>query len=33
VVEDVAENYKERAYFKYVGPAPPFNFVNIEMKW
>lgn len=33
LVGDVAEKYKERAHFKYVGPAPPFNFVNIEMKW
>jgi hypothetical protein len=33
MVEDVAEKYKERAHFKYVGPVPPFNFVNIEMKW
>jgi hypothetical protein len=32
LVEDLAEKYKERAHFKYVGPAPPFNFVNIEMK-
>ena len=33
LVEDVAEKYKERAEFKYIGPVPPFNFVNIEMKW
>jgi hypothetical protein len=33
LVGDVAEKYKERVHFKYVGPAPPFNFVNIEMKW
>jgi hypothetical protein len=32
-VEDMAEKYEQRAKFKYVGPAPPFNFVNIEMKW
>ena len=33
LVEDLAEKYKEQAHFKYVGPAPPFNFVNIEMEW
>ena len=33
LVEDLVEDYKERATFKYVGPAPPFNFVNIVVKW
>jgi len=33
LVEDLAEDYGERATFKYVGPAPPFNFVNIVVKW
>jgi hypothetical protein len=32
IVEDLAEGYKDKADFKVVGPAPPFNFVNIEMK-
>jgi len=33
LMEDVVEKYKDRAKFKYVGPAPPFNFVNIVVKW
>ncbi|MDO9514520.1 MAG: GvpL/GvpF family gas vesicle protein [Syntrophales bacterium] len=33
LVEDLAKDYEERAKFKYVGPAPPFNFVNIVVKW
>ncbi|MFH1490233.1 MAG: GvpL/GvpF family gas vesicle protein [Pseudomonadota bacterium] len=33
LVEDLAENNKDRATFKYIGPAPPFNFVNIVVKW
>lgn len=33
LVEDLVEEYKDRATFKYVGPAPPFNFVNIVVKW
>jgi hypothetical protein len=32
LVEDLAEEYDNQADFKLVGPAPPFNFVNIEMK-
>ena len=32
LVEDLADSYKDKADFKVVGPAPPFNFVNIEMK-
>jgi len=32
LVEDLAKIYKDTADFKVVGPAPPFNFVNIEMK-
>ena len=31
-VEDLAEEYDNQADFKLVGPAPPFNFVSIEMK-
>jgi len=33
LVEDLAKKYDDRAKFKYVGPAPPFNFVNIVVKW
>ncbi len=33
LVEDVARQYEDRVDFKYVGPAPPFNFVNIVVKW
>lgn len=32
LVEELADSYKDKADFKVVGPAPPFNFVNIEMK-
>ena len=32
LVEDLADEYKDKADFKLVGPAPPFNFVSIEMK-
>lgn len=32
LVEDLAEAYEKEADFKLVGPAPPFNFVSIEMK-
>jgi len=32
LVEDLAEEYENEADFKLVGPAPPFNFVSIEMK-
>ncbi len=33
MVEDLVEKYKDRVNFKYIGPAPPFNFVNIVVKW
>ncbi len=33
LMEDLANEYEDRATFKYVGPAPPFNFVNIVVKW
>ena len=33
LVEDLVDSYKDKVDFKVVGPAPPFNFVNIEMKW
>jgi hypothetical protein len=32
LVEDLAEEYEGDADFKLVGPAPPFNFISIEMK-
>ena len=32
LVEDLADEYQNKADFKLVGPAPPFNFVSIEMK-
>ena len=33
LVEDLVKKYDDRATFKYIGPAPPFNFVNIVVKW
>ena len=33
LVEDLVKKYDGRAKFKYIGPAPPFNFVNIVVKW
>jgi hypothetical protein len=33
LVEDLVKQYEDRVNFKYVGPAPPFNFVNIVVKW
>jgi len=33
LVEDLVKNHEDRMAFKYVGPAPPFNFVNIVVKW
>ena len=32
LVEDLADEYDGEADFKLVGPAPPYNFVNIEMQ-
>jgi len=32
LVEDLTKQYSGQADFTYVGPAPPFNFVNIVMK-
>ena len=32
IVRDLDEKYKEEnAYFKYIGPIPPFNFVNVPI--
>jgi hypothetical protein len=33
LVEGLAKKYDDRVTFKYVGPVPPFNFVNIVVKW
>ena len=33
LVEDLVKEYDDLVKFKYVGPAPPFNFVNIVVKW
>jgi hypothetical protein len=32
LVEDLVKKHDGRMTFKYVGPAPPFNFVNIVVK-
>ena len=31
-VEELAARYKDRIEFKYVGPAPPYSFVNIVVE-
>lgn len=31
-MEELEGKYNERMEFKYIGPAPPFNFVNIVVK-
>lgn len=33
LIEDLVDKYEDEVTFKYVGPAPPFNFVNIVVKW
>ena len=33
LVEELNQKHKEGLRFKYVGPAPPFNFVNLDIKW
>jgi len=33
LVEDLVKENGNRVTFKYVGPAPLFNFVNIVVKW
>lgn len=30
-MEDLGEHYRERARFSYVGPLPPYNFINITI--
>lgn len=32
-VRELDENFGERLMFKYVGPVPPYNFVNIVVNW
>ncbi|GFP30520.1 GvpL/GvpF family gas vesicle protein [Candidatus Hakubella thermalkaliphila] len=32
-VDELSTKYDGRIKFKYVGPVPPFNFVNIVVKW
>lgn len=33
LIEELTEKYKDRYKFKYVGPSPPFNFVNLRIRW
>jgi len=33
LADNLTEKYKDRLQFKYVGPTPPFNFVNLVIKW
>lgn len=33
LVDSLIEKHKEKLQFKYVGPIPPFNFVNLVIKW
>lgn len=33
LVEKIAEKHKERLRLEYIGPAAPFNFVNLNIKW
>jgi len=32
LVDELDKKYKDRTQFKYVGPVPPYNFVNIVIK-
>jgi len=32
-VQKLGEDFSSRMMFKYVGPVPPFNFVNIVVHW
>ena len=31
-VNELAQNYENQLKFKYVGPVPPYNFVNLKLK-
>jgi hypothetical protein len=33
IAYNLMESYKNRLKFKYIGPSPPFNFVNLVIKW
>lgn len=33
LVDRLSEKNKDRLLFKYVGPTPPFNFVNLVIEW
>ncbi|MBI5590045.1 MAG: GvpL/GvpF family gas vesicle protein [Deltaproteobacteria bacterium] len=33
MIDDLQKKLDDRLLFKYVGPAPPFHFVNLVMKW
>jgi len=32
MIDDLQKKFNDRLLFKYVGPAPPFHFVNLVMK-
>ena len=32
-VKRLDEEFNQRLMFKYVGPVPPYNFVNIVVNW
>lgn len=32
LIDELSEKYEDRLSFIYVGPAPPFHFINIEIK-
>jgi len=33
LVEEFTKKYEDRLKFKYIGPVPPFNFVNLVIRW
>lgn len=32
-INSISEKYADRLKLKYVGPAPPFNFVELVIHW
>ncbi|MBS3819577.1 GvpL/GvpF family gas vesicle protein [bacterium] len=32
-VAGLSDKYKDRYQFKYIGPSPPYNFVNLYIRW
>jgi hypothetical protein len=32
-VQELNEAFSDRLMFKYFGPVPPYNFVNIVVNW